>query len=381
MAPGVPHRIVAVDDIPTNLLTLKAILPPPEFTFTGCSGAEELFQLLAENTFDLFLLDVLLPGLDGYGIAQRLKNDPRTAGAPIIFLTALKDEGEVIRGFESGGVDFVSKPFHKAELLLRVRTHLALQDKNEALERAAADLRQASQSRDRFFSILAHDLKNPFAGFQSLLQEVVAHYDRIDREELLDILQTMNLTAQNVYRLLETLLDWGRAQTGTLALDTQPQPVDYLVAEALESQEEAFRRKSIEVTVDPSGLMVHCDRYTVVAVVRNLLSNAMKFTRPGGRVQIRCQRNGSQVEVAVSDTGLGIAPERLALLFRLDNKLSTPGTAREPGTGLGLILCAEFAQKNGGTLEVDSRLGEGTTFVLRLPGASADCPSPPGTVS
>lgn len=381
MAPGVPHRIVAVDDIPTNLLTLKAILPPSEFTFTGCSGAEELFQLLVDQSFDLFLLDVLLPGLDGYGIAQRLKNDPRTAGAPIIFLTALKDEGEVIRGFESGGVDFVSKPFHKAELLLRVRTHLALQDKNEALERAAADLRQASQSRDRFFSILAHDLKNPFAGFQSLLQELVAHYDRIERDEVLEILHTMNLTAQNVYRLLETLLDWGRAQTGTLPLDPQAQPVDYLVAEALESQEESFRRKSIEVTVESCGLLVNCDRYTVVAVVRNLLSNAMKFTQPGGKVRVTARRKGPLVEVAVADTGVGIAPERLELLFHLDSKQSTPGTAREPGTGLGLILCSEFAQKNGGVLTVESRVGEGTTFVLGLPEALSDCPSGVGTVS
>ncbi|HTH14775.1 MAG TPA: hybrid sensor histidine kinase/response regulator [Spirochaetia bacterium] len=369
MPPGVPHRILAIDDVPSNLLTLRAILSPTEFAFTGASGAEEAFRLLAANEYDLILLDVLLPGLDGYGIARKLKADPKTASVPLIFLTSLTDEEEVVKGFESGGVDFVSKPFHKAELLLRLRNHLSLRDKNRVLESVAAELTMANESRDRFFSILAHDLKNPFAALQSLIQEILSDFDGVSREDLLELLRSMDQTAQNVYRLLETLLDWGRSQTGALVLSPQCQLVRFLVEEALEPLEEAFHRKGITVGLELEYFQVLADRDTVVTILRNLLSNAMKFTKSGGRVTVSALEQGGEVKIAVSDTGVGIPAHRIPLLFHLENKLSTPGTNREPGTGLGLILCAEFAQKNGGSLQVTSTPGQGTTFHLLLPSA------------
>jgi signal transduction histidine kinase len=369
MPPGVPHRILAVDDVPSNLLTLRAILSPSEFAFTGASGAEEAFRLLADNAYDLILLDVLLPGLDGYGIARKLQADPKTASVPLIFLTSLTDEEEVIKGFEAGGGDFVSKPFHKTELLLRLRTHLSLRDKNRALEDAASELKVANGARDRFFSILAHDLKNPFAALQSLIQEILSDFDAVSRDELLELLRSMDLTAQNVYRLLETLLDWGRAQTGALTLDIQPQLLRFLVDEALEPLEASFHQKGLTVSADLGYSQAFADRDTVVTILRNLLSNAMKFTRPGGLVTVGVRDTGDRVEISVSDTGVGIPPHRIPLLFRIENKVSTPGTNREPGTGLGLILCAEFAEKNGGFLRVESQPGRGTTFFLDLPSA------------
>lgn len=369
MSPGVPHRILAVDDVPSNLLTIQAILPTQEFFFLGASGAEEAFGILKEFPVDLILLDVVLPDIDGYEIARRLKASPATASIPVIFLTALKNEDEIVKGFEVGGVDFISKPFHPTELLLRLRTHLALKDKNEALERAAADLRLANQSRDRFFSILAHDLRNPFVGFLSLLEVILSRPDAMSAEELQQSLVSMGHTAQNVYRLLETLLDWGRSQTGGLSLEIQALFLPFLVEEALEPLELSFRKKQITVSIETPRIMVMADRYTVVSILRNLLSNAMKFTKPGGRVTVGAQTEGGRVSIAVSDTGVGIPAQRIPLLFRLENKVSTPGTAREPGTGLGLILCAEFAEKNHGDLSVESVCDVGTTFTLELPAA------------
>lgn len=364
MPPGSVHRILAIDDIPSNLMTLRAILPVEEFSFLGASGADDAFRLLENQNFDLVLLDVLMPGLDGYAIARRLRDDPKTSSVPVIFVTALTDEEKVVQGFESGGVDFVSKPFRKTELLLRLRTHLALKDQNEALKKA-------SQARDRFFSILAHDLKNPFSGIQSLVQGIVENFDRLGRTDLFDALKIMGETSQNVSRLLETLLDWGRSQTGDLVLEPYPIPVRFLCEEALEPLGEPFRQKQIAF-LDNSGLEeVVVDRYTTVTILRNLLSNALKFTRPGGTVTVSSRKEADTVEVSVADTGVGIPPARLADLFQLDRKVSTPGTSREPGTGLGLILCQEFAHRNRGTLRVESLSGLGTTFFLRLPPADA----------
>jgi len=360
MSVGTVHRILAIDDIPSNLLTLRAILPEEEFSFLGATGADEAFHLLEQQEFDLVLLDVLMPGLDGYAIARRLKNATKTASIPVIFVTALTDEDKVIQGFEAGGVDFVSKPFRKTELLLRLRTHLALKDQNEALKKA-------NQARDRFFSILAHDLKNPFSGIQSLVQGILDNFDRIERQELWFALKTMGETSQNVTRLLETLLDWGRSQTGDLVLESQTISVRFLVEEALDPLAEPFRQKKIAIDDHCSVEKVLGDRYTVVTILRNLLSNALKFTQPGGKVTLRCEPRGDHLEVTVADTGIGIPPHRMADLFHLDRKVSTPGTAREPGTGLGLLLCHELAQKNRGSLRVESVVGQGTTFSLLLP--------------
>jgi signal transduction histidine kinase len=150
-------------------------------------------------------------------------------------------------------------------------------------------------------------------------------------------------------------------------LDLKPQFVTFLVEEALEALEQTFHEKRISVVLDLGSLEVVADRYTVVAILRNLLSNAMKFTKPGGQVTVSTKIVGERVAIEVQDTGIGIAAHRLPRLFRLGDKSSTLGTSREPGTGLGLILCAEFAQKNCGSLEVKSQEGAGTQFTLLLP--------------
>jgi len=360
-------RLLAIDDVPSNLIMLKAILAEPEFEVVGVSGAELAMTVLAEQRFDAILLDVLLPDLDGYSLARKIKEVPSAAMVPIIFITALREENEVVRGFEAGGVDFVSKPFRPLELLHRVRTHLALKEKNEQLERTANELLQAARSRDRFFSILAHDLKNPFAGFVSLTGQLLENFDRFERNELYEALQAVGQTSQTVARLLENLLEWGRSQMGVLRLDPRPQFLVFVVEEALESHEEGFRRKRIEVVVPEEMPAVLADRNTLLVMIRNLLSNALKFTPQGGRVLLASRVDGPEVEFSVTDTGVGIPSEQVPTLFHIDSKFSTPGTNQEPGTGLGLILCAEFAARNRGSLRVESTVGQGSTFFLRLP--------------
>lgn len=366
--PRGPYRILAVDDVASNLMTLRAILPASEFHFTGCGSAQELFARDDLGQFDLLLLDVLLPGLDGYSIARQWRADPSTASIPLIFVTSLAAENEVVKGFEAGGVDFVTKPYHQGELLHRLRTHLTLKDRTEALEATAAELREANQTRDRFFSVLAHDLRNPFAGFLSLADEAVAQYDRISAPEMREILTTMASTAQNVYRLLDNLLDWGRAQTGALALDPQVLPVSLVVDEALEPLAEGFRRKGVDLEVGLGPEEFRVDRATVTIIIRNLLSNALKFTPQGGKVTISGALQGGRTWLRVKDTGVGIPSSRLQRLFKVEEKVTTPGTDHELGTGLGLVLCAEFARRNGGSITVSSTPGQGSEFCLELPG-------------
>jgi signal transduction histidine kinase len=154
---------------------------------------------------------------------------------------------------------------------------------------------------------------------------------------------------------------------GALRLDPRPQFLFLIVEEAMESLENGFRRKRIQVGIPDEMPAVEADRNTLLVMVRNLLSNALKFTPDGGRVTLSTRVDRLEVEMAFTDTGVGIPPDQLAALFLIDSKFSTPGTNQEPGTGLGLILCAEFAARNRGSLRVESTLGLGSTFFLRLP--------------
>ncbi len=350
---------------------LKAILAEPEFEVVGVGDGRQAMLALASQPFDAIILDVLLPDLDGYALARKIKEVPSAAMVPIIFVSALKEEIEVVRGFDAGGVDFVTKPFRPLELLYRVRTHLGLKEKNEQLERSANDLLHATRSRDRFFSILAHDLKNPFAGFVSLTGQVVEHFDRLGREDLFEALKAVGQTSQTVARLLENLLEWGQAQMGVLKLEPRPMILMAVVEEAFEPLQEGFHRKQISIERADAVHAVHADRNTLVVILRNLLSNALKFTPEGGKVDVFVRADGEMIELTVADTGVGIPSEQMAALFHIDSKFSTPGTNQEPGTGLGLILCSEFAARNGGTLHAESLPGQGSRFFLRLPIARA----------
>jgi PAS domain S-box-containing protein len=237
-----------------------------------------------------------------------------------------------------------------------------------ALKENEAMLRDLNTTKDKFFSIIAHDLKSPFnaiIGFSDLLKEQVKQNDYEGIEEFAEIIQN---SATRAMELLENLLEWSRIQTGRMRFN--PEKID-LVAQIQETTyllHDAALQKGIGIAMDlPEHLYLMVDARMLSSILRNLLTNAIKFTRVCGRIVIEVRQLPNEVLVVVKDNGVGISKEMIQKLFRLDETFSTVGTNKEKGTGLGLKLVKEFIEKHGGHLKVESTPGEGSTFSFTLP--------------
>jgi signal transduction histidine kinase len=232
---------------------------------------------------------------------------------------------------------------------------------------ANRQLNELNSTKDKFFSIIAHDLKKPFSTLIGFLKILLTEFDTYEKKKIKELLKTVQKTSEITYELLENLLLWANIQTGRIELT----PETFNLRHTVDSVLALFRLyadgKNIELHNGiPLNTVITADRKIVRLILRNLVSNAIKFTPPGGKVTLQATNREGIVEVKVRDNGVGIAPGDIDNLFKIDRTYSTPGTANEKGTGLGLVLCKEFLDKAGGTIRVDSRSGKGSVFTVSL---------------
>ncbi len=361
------YKILIVDDVVSNVLLLKILLSNEKFQVcTANSGEACLEQTKTENP-DLILLDVMMPGIDGFQTATILKSAPETQSIPIIFLTALNNPSDLVHGFQVGGSDFLTKPFNKEELIVRVMHQIELVSAKRTIERQNAELRATISNRDKMYSVIAHDLRSPMASIRMVLNLVVnsASPESVG-PELWDLLDKANKESEEVHDLLDNLLKWTKSQTGRLTVVTQDLDLNDIIPGVVDIFEMIAMTKRIKLNYIGSGsVVVRADNDMLKTIVRNFISNAIKFSPEGSSVDIRVTADSDFAKVSVHDHGVGIAPERLGNIFHKGE--TTYGTEGEEGSGLGLQLCADFARKNGGDVTVESELGQGSTFSLMLP--------------
>ncbi|MBD3307427.1 response regulator [candidate division KSB3 bacterium] len=381
--------ILIVDDNPTNLNVLLDYLHDQTYKVLIAPSGEHALQQTQRVIPDLILLDVMMPGIDGFETCRRLKAQDATKEIPVIFMTALTETVDKVNGFEAGGVDYITKPFQAEEVLVRVQTHLSLRNLQrhlkeqnallqeeiqkrkqgeEALRKLNQELADINASKDRFFSIIAHDLRSPFNWLIGLPSDMIEHIDDYSKPEIQDILCQMQASTERIYTLLTNLLEWARLQQGVIQYTPEPLFLDKMAAHVVQIFADDTQEKQITIhnLVQP-GTAAYADMNMVNTILRNLLSNALKFTNPQGQISISAHTRAHTVEVQVTDTGIGISPDNLAKLFRIDVKYVGVGTAGERGSGLGLILCKELVEQNGGHISVESEVGKGTTFTFTLP--------------
>lgn len=239
----------------------------------------------------------------------------------------------------------------------------------EAIKKYAEELRESNASKDKMFSIIAHDLRTPFNGLLAFSDVLSTDYDSLSKEEVLEYIGDINDLSRNTFNLLEKLLQWSRLQTGRMEF----MPVSLVLTETvgsvigLLSANARGKRITLTADIDP-GIRIFADPNMVNSVIRNITSNAIKFTPENGFVKISAVvLNENLVEISISDTGLGINPEDITKLFRVEHHLSTKGTGGESGSGLGLLLCMEFVERNGGSIRVESEPEKGSRFIFTLP--------------
>jgi signal transduction histidine kinase len=230
------------------------------------------------------------------------------------------------------------------------------------------ELREANATKDKFFSIIAHDLKNPLSvmlGFSDFLKK---NFETLSVNDLENSIHRMHLAANHINKLLQNLLEWSRAQTGKLEYKPENIGLHHVVDDVVSLFKNSAFSKSIHLRSEiGEESRVYADENLLRTIMRNLISNAIKFTEKEGEIRIQAEEDTDYICISVSDTGVGISAENIRKLFRIDESYTTKGTNKEEGTGLGLILCKEFVEKHGGKIWIESELGEGSTFKFTLP--------------
>jgi PAS domain S-box-containing protein len=238
----------------------------------------------------------------------------------------------------------------------------------ENLRKVNIELERLNKTKDKFFSIIAHDLKNPFhaiIGFSELLRK---DFHSMDNQQKIGLLELINVSSQSAYSLLENLLQWARSQTDKIRFTPENMDVSDIVKSTVDLHRISAEKKNIKIKSHVGDKhIVYADKNMITTVIRNLLSNAIKFTRSNGKIEISCNDSDKDIEITISDNGIGISKDNLDNLFRIDAYYSTTGTLGESGTGLGLIICKEFIEKNGGKIKVVSEEGKGSAFSFNLP--------------
>ncbi|WP_370827627.1 ATP-binding response regulator [Bacteroides nordii] len=363
------YKILIVDDVMSNVLLLKVLLTNEKFQIaTASNGRQALDQVIKEKP-DLVLLDVMMPDMSGFEVSQQLKANPETAEIPIIFLTALNSTADIVKGFQVGGNDFISKPFNKEELIIRVTHQISLIAAKRIIVAQTEELRKTIIGRDKLYSVIAHDLRSPMGSIKMVLNMLILNLpsDTIG-PEMYELLTMANQTTEDVFSLLDNLLKWTKSQIGKLKVVYQ----DIDMVEVTEGVIEIFSMvaelKKISIRLEtPSKLEVYADIDMIKTVIRNLLSNAIKFSNEETEILVTVQEQEGMAVVSVKDSGCGIDEENQKKLLHTDTHFSTFGTNNEEGSGLGLLLCQDFVIKNGGRLWFTSVKGEGSIFSFSIP--------------
>ena len=360
-ADNLSARILVVDDKAANIQIVGNMLGKLGYDIVPANDGPTALKRLALRPPDLILLDVLMPDVDGLEVCRRIRENPEWRHIPIIFLSAADDKDLIVRALEAGGVDYITKPFNRAEMVSRVRTQLAL--------KAAHDqLKQLAEDKDELLGILAHDLKNHLGGMQmsaNLLRECMT---QSNQGKALQLCENITHSTGHLLAFVKEFLANSAADHG-LALKPVALNLSDAVTHTVKHYEEAARRKNLrfefELPSDP--LHVLADRSALAQVLDNLLSNAIKFSAYDKQINITVRPIVTGAECLIRDQGPGFSAEDKTRMFRRYGRLSARPTGGEPSTGLGLSIVKKLVHAMNGELTCESSSGEGATFSVRLP--------------
>jgi signal transduction histidine kinase len=395
-----PVHFLLVDDLEANLLALDGMLRRDGLVLLKARSGRDALEMLLRHDVALALIDVQMPGMDGFELAELMRGTERTRRVPIIFLTAgAPDTQRRFRGYEAGAVDFLTKPVEphvlrsKADVffeLWRERQEVARQRDElkaataenarllEETRRTAEALREADRKKDEFLATLAHELRNPLAPIRNGLEVLRLASDpaSVARTRAM-----MERQLEHMVRLVDDLLDISRVTSGKVRLRPESTDLRDAVKVALDAARPAVEagRHALKVDLPDQPLRLFADPTRLAQAVGNLITNAAKYTPGGGRIAVRVAREGGEAVVRVADNGVGIPPEMLPRVFDLFTQVGKHLDRAQGGLGIGLALVKKLIELHGGRVSAESEgSGRGSTFTLRLPVGSGPTSEEPG---
>ncbi|WP_319589978.1 hybrid sensor histidine kinase/response regulator [uncultured Draconibacterium sp.] len=359
--------ILIVDDNPNNIKIVALILRSLKYKIVIATNGEQAIELVDQTRPDLILLDIMMPKMDGFEACSIIKEKEENSNIPVIFITALNDTESLVKGFKAGGVDYITKPFNKDELVSRVKTHLELKQTRDRLEKTTQHLSELNTLKDKMFSVIGHDLRSPLSSVKMTLEFLSKMTDKQD-DPVAENIHIMLKTTDEVFGLLENLLGWAKSQSGNLSINKEEVQISDIVNSVYLLNKGNLELKKIlfKTEIEDSD-KVYADLSMMKVVLRNLVSNAIKFTPDEGTITVSATPKEGKTIISVADSGVGISEEDLPKVLNPNTHHTTYGTNREAGSGLGLTLCKDFVEKNDGTIWVESELGKGSTFFIEIP--------------
>ena len=348
--PTVPH-ILIVDDMPANALLLERMLAERGYEARTALSGKLALQAARANAPDLILLDINMPEMNGYEVCEQLKADAALQDIPVIFISALHETIDKVRAFGVGGVDYVTKPFRFEEVYARVQTHLRL--------------RRLEKLRDDLTHMVVHDLGSPLSTISFFLDYLEKREAGNLSANTREFISLARLGVEELRNMISSILDVSKITAGKIQLRPQPCDLDAIIRAVVATTQPLPNKRTLAYDAANVSITITVDVDLICRVLRNLLSNALKYTPEGGDVRIVVTPSDSQVRIAVTDSGPGIAPEYHQRIFEKFGQVED--RSNRFGTGLGLTFCKLAVEAHGGCIGVESQVGLGSTFWIALP--------------
>ena len=361
--------ILIVDDNATNTILLDAILKREKYRTLIARDGETALQIMQEKHPDLVLLDIMMPEMDGYETARRKSEIESISEIPFLFVTALSDTNNMVKGFKAGCSDFISKPFNTEEILIRIKHQLMSVSDKRTIINQTEELRRLVNNRDKLYAVVAHDLRSPLGTIKTVLNMLDESLDsNTIGDDMKELLHATTDSSNELFSLLEDLLSWTKSQMGKLIF----QPSRFIFSDAINNAIKAATSMANlhNISITHRDLTDNAefigDQKMVTTVARNIIVNAIKFSEDDSSIEIESKFTGTDVVCSITDHGCGMTQEVQDAL-RDQIGITTMGKHQEEGTGLGLSLCREFVRAHKGSLNFVSEVSKGSTFTFTLP--------------
>ncbi|MEO7411818.1 MAG: hybrid sensor histidine kinase/response regulator [Opitutaceae bacterium] len=365
------RKVLIVDDDRLNIRILGGILKSEGYLLADADTGERALDVYTEFRPHLVLLDVMMPGIDGFETCRRLKRTYGDDCAPIIFITAKNLSDDVVEGLNAGGADYLPKPFKAKEVLARIRSHLHNQFLAENQKQLVEQLNKANAAKTRFLGMAAHDLRNPLSSIRGLAEFLRDGTVGPLTPDQLDLVETIHGASQSMLTLVNELLDVATIESGELKIRPTPNNLSDIITKSvyLTNIEAAKKQTRVDFTANNPTLMANIDSAKMRQVVENLLSNAVKYSPPGSVITVEVSEDADPPTCgfSVKDQGPGIPESERHKLFKDFGRLSAQPTAGEKSTGLGLAICRKIVEAHHGSIVAENLPARGCEFRVTLP--------------
>ena len=365
------RKLLIVDDDRLNIRVLTGILRGEGYVLAEADSGENALVMYPNFQPDLVLLDVMLPGIDGFETCRRLRQQHGDKSAPIIFITAKSESDDVVAGLSAGGVDYLPNPFKPKEVVARIRTHLQNQILSEQRKMLVEQLRKADAAKNRFLGMAAHDLRNPLGSIRGIAEFLREGAVGELTKEQIELVDTIHTASQAMLDMVNELLDVATIEAGELKLSPEVHDLGKLIAKSVTMISRDALKKNTHVTFEPPAepVTLTIDPAKMKQVVDNLLSNAIKYSPPGSTIRAFVKHNAgnSTCSFSVRDQGPGIPDNERDKLFKDFSRLSSKPTGGEKSTGLGLAICRKIVEAHHGNIVAENLPDRGCEFRVTLP--------------